>query len=387
MFIPGDFKSNDFVSAHSRALTDVFLATAHCKGLTARTKPQHCTQGPRNPTRSRIIPRLSLPRCVFFAFLGMPRPTRTSRRTPPAGPKTRRRFSRCSERRGRLCQPPRRTSPDPANIAIVCCRACKSTPIIRILASFDPSAAHFVAPASSRPWMALDGPGNMTPSTRSRGYLPHLEGKHPIYFVTFRLADSLPRELVVGVRKQREALEKTRAAGASVAANRARLQELRALLQKVERCLDSGLGACYMRDFRIAKIVADAIRHFHGKRYQVLAWCVMPNHVHVVFYTLGERKLEAILHSWKSFSAQGANRLLGRSGGFWQREYFDHLVRNEASLSRIITSKRTRRRRVCGTGPGLGQKSCVARASSRQRIRRKPFFCSAGILPAFSESA
>jgi len=184
--------------------------------------------------------------------------------------------------------------------------------------------------------MALDGPGNMTPSTRSRGYLPHLEGKHPIYFVTFRLADSLPRELVVRVRKQREALEKARAAGASVAADRVRLQELRALLQKVERCLDSGLGACYMRDFRIAKIVADAIRHFHGKRYQVLAWCVMPNHVHVVFSTLGERKLEAILHSWKSFSAQGANRLLGRSGGFWQREYFDHLVRNEASLSRII---------------------------------------------------
>jgi len=183
---------------------------------------------------------------------------------------------------------------------------------------------------------ALDGPGNMTPSTRSRGYLPHLEGKHPIYFVTFRLADSLPRELVVRVRKQREALEKARAAGASVAADRVRLQELRALLQKVERCLDSGLGACYMRDFRIAKIVADAIRHFHGKRYQVLAWCVMPNHVHVVFSTLGERKLEAILHSWKSFSAQGANRLLGRSGGFWQREYFDHLVRNEASLSRII---------------------------------------------------
>src|SRR2546426_7959993 len=122
----------------------------------------------------------------------------------------------------------------------------------------------------------------------------------------------------------------------SVAADGVRLQELRALLQKVERCLDSGLGACYMRDFRIAKIVADAIRHFHGKRYQVLAWCVMPNHVHVVFSTLGERKLEAILHSWKSFSAQGANRLLGRSGSFWQREYFDHLVRNEASLSRII---------------------------------------------------
>jgi len=223
----------------------------------------------------------------------------------------------------------------------------------------------------------------MTPSTRSRGYLPHLEGKHPIYFVTFRLADSLPRELVVRVRKQREALEKARAAGASVAADRVRLQELRALLQKVERCLDSGLGACYMRDFRIAKIVADAIRHFHGKRYQVLAWCVMPNHVHVVFSTLGEHKLEAILHSWKSFSAQGRTAFWGVPGvsgnGSISTIWFAMRRRYRESSG---TSKRTRRRRVCGTGPGLGQKSCVARASSRQRIRRKPFFCSAGILPA-----
>src|SRR3989441_13037854 len=126
MFIPGDFKSNDFVSAHSRALTDAFFASAHCKGLTARTKPQHCTQGPRNPTRSRIIPRLFLPRCVFFAFLGTPRPNRTSRGSHrPLDP-----------RQGG-------TFLDAANlvavcvnhhIAIVCCRACKSTPIIRILA-------------------------------------------------------------------------------------------------------------------------------------------------------------------------------------------------------------------------------------------------------------
>ncbi len=175
----------------------------------------------------------------------------------------------------------------------------------------------------------------MSSLTRSRGYLPHREGEHPIYFVTFRLADSLPRELLVQLRKEREALEESKQVGNDLAGDRAHLQELRAILRRAERCLDSGLGPCYMCDFRIAKIVADAIRHFHGERYQLLAWCVMPNHAHAVFSPLGEHKLETILHSWKSFSANEANRLLGRSGRFWQREYFDHLVRNEASLRKI----------------------------------------------------
>lgn len=84
------------------------------------------------------------------------------------------------------------------------------------------------------------------------------------------------------------------------------------------------------------QIVADAILHFQGSRYELIAWCVMPNHVHAVFSPLGENKLDDIIHSWKSFSALMANRLLGRRGHFWQREYFDHLVRSERSLAKIL---------------------------------------------------
>ena len=90
-----------------------------------------------------------------------------------------------------------------------------------------------------------------------------------------------------------------------------------------------------MRDFRIARIVADTIHHFHGQRYRLFAWCVMPNHVHALFSPLQEHTLEAILHSWKSYSAQQANALLACTGHFWQREYFDHLVRGESSLRKI----------------------------------------------------
>jgi REP element-mobilizing transposase RayT len=184
---------------------------------------------------------------------------------------------------------------------------------------------------------ALFVPGNMTlsASIRSRGYLPHWEAEHAVYFVTFRLADSLPQELITQIRQEREILEKSRKANTDVDADRIRLSKLRALIRKAELCLDDGLGHCYMRDSHIAKIVADTIRHFHGQRYQLKAWCVMPNHVHVIFSPLGEHTLDAILHAWKSYSAHEANKLLARTGHFWQREYFDHIIRHEASLQKI----------------------------------------------------
>lgn len=157
-----------------------------------------------------------------------------------------------------------------------------------------------------------------------------------IYFVTFRLCDSLPHGVLVGLRDERKMIEKARAKGTDVIADDVRLLKVRELIRRAEGCLDQGLGKAYMRDPRIAKIVSDAIRHFDGQRYRLIAWCVMPNHVHVVIRPIQGNKLSAILHSWKSFSAHRANAVLGLSSRFWQREYFDHLVRSEASLARIV---------------------------------------------------
>jgi REP element-mobilizing transposase RayT len=177
----------------------------------------------------------------------------------------------------------------------------------------------------------------MTPITRSRGYLPHVESQNPVYFVTFRLVDSLPQELLAQLRAERKTIEKASRSTIDVPADRARLSKLRTILQRAERCLDSGLGQCYMQDPRIAKIVADSIGHFDGQRYQLLAWCVMPNHVHTLFSPSPPFHLASIIQSWKSYSAHQVNSLLHRSGVFWQREYFDHLVRGQSSLLKFAT--------------------------------------------------
>jgi type I restriction enzyme R subunit len=84
-----------------------------------------------------------------------------------------------------------------------------------------------------------------------------------------------------------------------------------------------------------AKIVADALGHFDGKRYQVASFVVMPNHVHVLFRPLGGHALPDIVKSWKGFTAREINKRLSRTGPLWQNEYWDRLIRNERHFYKV----------------------------------------------------
>jgi REP element-mobilizing transposase RayT len=146
----------------------------------------------------------------------------------------------------------------------------------------------------------------------SRGYLPHFDSAETVQFVTFRLADSLPKAVAEELTKLADNLAET------------------------DHKLDSGLGSCWLRRPFVAQTVEAAILYFDGKRYRLLAWCIMPNHVHVVVEPADGQTLGAIVHSWKSFSAKQANGILGRSGPFWHRDYFDRFIRDEGHLARTI---------------------------------------------------
>jgi REP element-mobilizing transposase RayT len=83
---------------------------------------------------------------------------------------------------------------------------------------------------------------------------------------------------------------------------------------KLEGYFDRGAGCSALRDSRIAELTASAIRFGEGKRYRLLAWCGMPNHVHVVCRLLPRHDLSKVLHGWKSFTARRANEILARKG-------------------------------------------------------------------------
>ncbi|MBI4024013.1 MAG: HsdR family type I site-specific deoxyribonuclease [Verrucomicrobia bacterium] len=162
--------------------------------------------------------------------------------------------------------------------------------------------------------------------------LPHWQQEGTTYFVTFRLADALPP---ARLRELEEERETWLARHGTPKTKEEKADYYRLFSQRVEDWLDAGTGSCALARSDCGQIVADALKHFHGHRYRLGAWVAMPNHMHVVFTPLAGYSLSSVMHSWKSFTANQINKLLGRTGEFWQHESFDHIVRDVSDLHRI----------------------------------------------------
>ncbi len=163
-------------------------------------------------------------------------------------------------------------------------------------------------------------------------HLPHWELMGATYAITFHLADSLPANALQELARERESLkdQETQSNIPLTGEQRNHLAYLQG--QKVQAWLDAGSGACHLRHPHAAKIVQDALLHFHGERYDLLAFCVMPNHVHVVVRPYAGIGVGEMVRSWKGFTARRINQWLGRTGDFWQKDYHDRLIRDRAHL-------------------------------------------------------
>jgi len=155
---------------------------------------------------------------------------------------------------------------------------------------------------------------NLISGLHHRDHLPHLKREGASYFITFRLAGTLPREVLLQFKRERDIIIKQ-----AVAAKRpltwAEQEELfRWYSTRVDRYLDAGHGDCWMRQPKIAGLVADALSFHVNERFDLLAWVVMPNHVHAVLRPLPDWTLSQILKSWKGFSGRKANLHLKRVG-------------------------------------------------------------------------
>ena len=186
------------------------------------------------------------------------------------------------------------------------------------------------------------------PRWRSRGYLPHFESPDAIQHVTFHLADSLPKTAL-----QRLEMElKTQPEENRDAERRRRL----------DAWIDAGHGACVLREPKLTEMVQSSLLCFDGRRYRLMAWVVMPNHVHVLFQPMGGWTVAKIVASWKKFTARrikemiranleigdprgrGANLEIGdpKGGGsvpdesVWHREYWDRYIRDRRHFEQVV---------------------------------------------------
>ena len=150
-----------------------------------------------------------------------------------------------------------------------------------------------------------------------RGYLPHLEQK-PVQVITFRLADSLPKDVIDQWKLEMEIVD-----------DEIRQKDNKVRLRKmIDQYEDAGYGRCFLKDKRIAKLVEDALFFQDGRQYHLVRWCIMPNHVHVMIEPMESFKLSTILRGWKSYTSHEAKKILEIDGPFWMPEYFDRYVRD-----------------------------------------------------------
>lgn len=159
---------------------------------------------------------------------------------------------------------------------------------------------------------------HLTPAWHTRGYLPHYDGAR-IQFVTYRLADSMPQQKLdeldlelVSMPDKKNDVERR---------------------QRIEAWLDAGMGCCALKHPEVARVVKETFQHFDGERYELRAWCIMPNHCHVMIKPF--EPLARIVQSWKSYTGRwaltrNAELGLGVPGkAFWMREYWDRFIRDE----------------------------------------------------------
>ena len=155
--------------------------------------------------------------------------------------------------------------------------------------------------------------------------LPHWQQDKRTYFVTFHLGDSIPNAKLNDWIAERDAWRKWNPFPLSTVQQREYIQRF---ANTVERWLDAGEGSCVLGHPHVAAVVGEALKHFEGIRCQHHAWVIMPNHVHLLLSLRQGEKLPPLLRSWKGYTSRIINRILGRSGSLWQKDYFDRLIRN-----------------------------------------------------------
>ena len=147
----------------------------------------------------------------------------------------------------------------------------------------------------------------------SRGYIPHFDSPETIQHAVFRTFGSLPSHLMATLPTDK------------IARSRA-----------IDFELDRSQHGRTLLNIEVSALVQSVLVHFDGQRHRLLAWCIMPNHVHAVFEQIAGWQLGGVIKSWKGVSTRLINQRTGSTGQFWAPDFYDRYMRNEAHLMQTI---------------------------------------------------
>jgi putative transposase len=172
--------------------------------------------------------------------------------------------------------------------------------------------------------------------------LPHFQPLGGTFFITYSLAGSIPVDIIIKLQKEYEEKKLNLVKKGSDMSNLVQIRKKH--FQKYDNLLNKiSSGPKFLKNELIAEAVAGSLHYWDGKSLELICFCIMSNHVHLILRLFDQKEktfpvyLHKILQSIKQFSAKRANKILGREGQFWQRESFDYQVRDRNELFRIIS--------------------------------------------------
>lgn len=187
-----------------------------------------------------------------------------------------------------------------------------------------------------------------------RRHLPHWQPRGAMMFITYRLAGSIPQEKLKALRSEYE--KELKAIKGDT--HDKIIQAGKRFIVEIDKVLDSAqTGPTWLNNPEVAKVILENLHHHVDKLFQLWSYIIMPNHVHTLLHPLrvgqaaspvpSEQSavmptdieyvpINRITHALKSYTATVANKILKRTGTFWQDESYDHWVRDEEEFWRIV---------------------------------------------------
>lgn len=191
-----------------------------------------------------------------------------------------------------------------------------------------------------------------------RRHLPHYQPEYATFHVVFRLAGSLPVQVIEELRQEQMQLKRKISQKRNVHIDRMQSVQFHKLyFERFDALLDhESIGPSWLKEPEVATIVKEAIDYRNDNVFNVAAYCIMPNHVHMLFEPMpcdvsrltestNEKKsrdgvstynVTKIMESLKKYTALRANKFLQRSGSFWQHESYDHVIRDDDELENAL---------------------------------------------------
>ena len=164
--------------------------------------------------------------------------------------------------------------------------------------------------------------------------LPHWNQDYTYIFITFRLGDSLPQDILAQLKVERK---RWLSLHPEPWDRRTKYEYQSKIAGNIEKWIDKGYGSCLLKEQDATDALIATMYHDDGEKYELTAYVIMPNHIHALIMPNENIRVETIMQEWKSVSSHVLKKLYGTRWCGWMDNYHDRMIRNEDHFNNVVS--------------------------------------------------